>query len=222
MLPKIKTLIVLSALLLISFKSDAQSYFEPKLSFSVDLGIPAKGHNESFSRIMEGLFNGGVAMQYNVFGGLTVGAGLKYSFFTMNPFALNNVQWGGSMHFPAAFLKLGYERFTTERASFNFSVRAGYAAIFSVNGNDSCTALIEPEKFEMAFFVEPQFELVLLTDKVSANGFSLVLGYPFYFNEFGPRYLCLDKFPGLYDEDNTGITRFFSFGFGYRYYFGRK
>src|SRR5687767_1374476 len=71
----------------------SQDYFEPKGSFSVDLGIPAKGHNSSFSRVMEGLFNGGVTMQYNVVGGLTVGAGLKYSFFTVNPFALNNVPW---------------------------------------------------------------------------------------------------------------------------------
>lgn len=222
MLNKIRYYLVALAMIAFTPVASSQSYFEPKMSFSVDLGIPAKGHNESFSRIMEGLFNGGVTMQYNFFGGLTAGAGVKYSFFTMNPFALNNVNWGGSMHFPAGYLKLGYERFTTDRVSFNISARAGYAAIFAIHGNDSCTATVEPEKFEMSFFVEPQFELILLTDKVSADGFSLVLGYPFYFNEFGPRYLCMDKFPGLYEADNAGITRFFSFGFGYRYYFGRK
>ncbi len=84
------------------------------------------------------------------------------------------------------------------------------------------TAKKKKDLFEMAFFIEPQFELVLLTDKVSSDGFSLVLGYPFYFNEFGPRYLCMEKFPGYAAEEYEGITRFFSFGFGYRYYFGRK
>ena len=171
---------------------------------------------------MEGLFNGGVTYQYNVFGGLTLGGGLKYSFFTLNPFALNNVQWNGVLHIPAAYVKVGYEKFTTERISFNGSVRVGYSGIFSVHGNDSCAVGTKKNLVEPALFVEPQFELVLLTDKNSSDGFSLVLGYDFYFNEFGPRYLCMEKFPGLYPEDYQGITRFFSFGFGYRYYMGRK
>lgn len=200
----------------------SQSYFEPKLSFTVDLGIPAKGGNSAFRHTMEGLFNGGFGLQYNIVGGLTAGLGFKYSFFTLSPFALNNVSWGGSMHYPAAYFKLGYERFTTNRVSFNFSVRAGYAAVFSTHSNDTCTAVVEPENFEMSFFVEPQFEVVLLTDKVSADGFSMVLGYPIYMNEFGPRYFCLDKFFGLQESDNQGYTRFFSFGFGYRFYFGRN
>ena len=202
--------------------AEAQTYYEPKFSFSVDLGIPAKAKNESFGRVFEGLFNGGITMQYNIFGGITAGAGLKYSFFTLNPFSLNNVQWGASMHMPAAYLKLGYERFTTDRVSFNISARAGYASLFAVHSNDSCDVGLEKNTMEMAFFVEPQFELVLLTDKVSSDGFSLVLGYPFYFNEFGPRYLCMEKFPGYAAEEYVGITSFFSFGFGYRYYFGRK
>src|SRR5687767_15571458 len=100
MLIKIKTLPLVLVLLLITSQAKAQSYFEPKMSFSVDLGIPAKGHNESFSRVMEGLFNGGVTLQRNMFNGLTAGIGVKYSFFTLNPFSLNNVNWGGSMHFP--------------------------------------------------------------------------------------------------------------------------
>ena len=200
----------------------AQDYFEPKGSFSVDLGIPAKGQNSSFSRVMEGLFNGGMTYQYNIVGGLTAGVGLKYSYFTINPFALNNVQWGGGLHVPAGYLKLGYERFTTERISFNGSVRFGYSVLMSVHGNDSCAVGTERNLAQPAFFAEPQFEIVLLTDKVSSDGFSLVLGYAFYFDEFGPQYLCMEKFPGLYAEDYEGITRFFSFGFGYRYYMGRK
>jgi hypothetical protein len=218
--PKPAILVLLFAAL--SQVSFTQDYFEPKGSFSVDLGIPGKGHNSSFSRVLEGLFNGGFTLQYNVVGGLTAGVGLKYSFFTVNPFALNNVPWGGGLHIPAGYAKIGYERFTTERISFNASVRFGYSAIYSVHGNDSCAAGMEKNLLEPAFFVEPQFEIVLLTDKVSPDGFSVIISYPFYFNEFGPRYLCLEQFPGLIQADYEGITRFFSFGFGYRRYMGRK
>lgn len=214
---------VLSFFLVVSaLTGKSQDFYEPKLSFSVDMGIPAKGHNLAFSKVMEGLFNGGAALQYNIVGGLSVGAGVKYSFFTLNPFALNNVQWNGTMHFPAGFIKIGYEKFTTNRSSLNASVRMGVSSIFAIHGNDSGKVNYTYPNFETAFFIEPQLELVLLTEKSSSNGFSLVLGYPFYFNEFGPRYLSMDKFPGQYPEDSEGITRFFSFGFGYRYYFGRK
>ena len=199
-----------------------QNYYEPKLSFSVDLGIPTKGKNYSFSKVMEGLFNGGITMQYNIIGGLTAGLGVKYSYFSINSYVLNNAQWGGGMHFPAGYFKLGYEKFTTERISFNISARAGYSVLFAIHGNDSCAIDHDKTIYEPAFFIEPQVEILMLTDKVSSDGFSLVLGYPIYFNEFGPRYLCMEKFTSFNPEDSQGITRFFSFGFGYRYYFGRK
>lgn len=218
----IRKLIFIFLMFCLGQQAKSQNYYEPKFSFSVDLGIPAKSKNDSFRQVMQGLFNGGINFQYNIYGGLTAGLGLKYSFFTLNPFALNNAPWGASFHMPAINAKIGYERFTTERVSFNISAKIGYSGLFSIHGNDSCEVGLERNPFEMAFFVEPQFEIVLLTEKASSDGFSLVLGYPFYFNEFGPRYLCLDKFPNLIAEDYVGITRFFSFGFGYRYYFGRK
>lgn len=203
-------------------QSIGQNYYDPKLSFSTDLGIPARAQNGSFQRVMEGLFNGGVTLQYNFFKGITAGLGVKYSYFTVSPFALNNSNWSGGFHMPSGYAKVGYERFTTERISFNISARMGYAVLFAHHGNDSVATGLERNPVESCFFIEPQFEMVLLTEKISSDGFSLVLGYPFYFNEFGPRYLGLEKFPNLIAEDYVGITRFFSFGFGYRYYFGRK
>ena len=115
----------------------SQNYYEPKLSFGADVGIPARSHNGSFQRVMEGLFNGGVVMQYNIFGGITAGIGVKYSYFIISFFALNNVNWGGGFHMPSAHLKVGYERFTTERISFNISARMGYSVLFAHHGNDS-------------------------------------------------------------------------------------
>lgn len=194
--------------------------FKPEGSLSVDIGIPTKGKNYSFGRVMEGLFNGGIGYQYNIVGGLSLGVGAKYSFFKINSFALNNADWGGGLHFPAAYFKLGYERFTTERISFNASLRMGYT--YMISANDSCKRVMGKPHTEEAFFLEPQIEIVLLTGKTEPDGFSLMLGYNFYFEEFGPRFLCMEKFPGLVEEDYKGITRFLSIGFGYRYYMGRK
>ncbi|MEX1001840.1 MAG: hypothetical protein WDZ35_06985 [Crocinitomicaceae bacterium] len=197
-----------------------EKFFEPKGSFSIDIGIPAQGKNESFRRVMNGLFNGGINYQYNVFNGLTIGIGAKYSFFVVNSFALNNADWGGGLQIPAGYGKIGYEKFITDRFSFNFSVRMGYAMMVSTN--DSCRAKLNGPYTEGSFFIEPQVELLFLTDKLSSGGFSLVIGYNALSTNFGPRYLCLDKIPGLFIEDYSGNTRFLSIGFGYRYYMGRN
>jgi len=206
-------------LLLSSEVSFSQSMnIEPKGSLTVDIGIPTNEQNRAFDNVLEGLFNGGVGYQYNLYKGLTVGGGLKYSFFINDRFALNQTIGTGAMHIPAVYAKVGYEKFTTDRFSFNFGVRGGYSSMIMVN--DSNSVHIGGAYFKESFFVEPQMELLLTSDKGEPNGFSLVLGYAVYFSEFNPEFISRDSFQGLLPEDNIGFTRFFSLGFGFRHYFG--
>ena len=192
--------------------------YQPEGSFTLDIGIPTGEKNVAFSSILEGLFNGGVGYQYNVFKGLTVGAGGKYSFFTNNRFALKQSVGKGGLHIPSAYLKVGYEKFTTDRFSFNFSLRGGYSRLISVN--DSSSVKLGGAFSESTFFIEPQVELLLTSDKNDPNAFSLVFGYSIYFVEYRPEYLSREYFSGFLPEYSKGLTRFFSLGFGYRYYFG--
>lgn len=212
--------IIFVFLFLFVFSANGQNkVYEPTGSISVDVGIPAQGRNEAFGNVMNGLFNGGVAYQYNAFKGLTIGVGVKYSFFILNSFVFNNTLTGG-YHAPSVFGKVGYEKFITERFSITPSIRSGYTMV--VSSNDSCRVKIGGPYREGAFFIEPQVELTLLTDKNSSDGFSFVLGYNFIASEFGPETLCLINIPSTLPEDHQGITRFLSIGFGYRYYMGRN
>jgi len=194
--------------------------FTPKASFSLDLGVPAKPKNFAFERVLAGLLNAGADFRYNVYKGLTVGAGLKYNLFTINPFAFNNIDMDGGMQMPGAYLHLGYEKFTTERVSFSFSARAGYSLLMAFN--DSCKVAHGGQHINSTYFLEPQIEMVMLTDKVSEHGFSMVLGYDFYFHEFKSEDICVSTISELLPENYEGIIRYFSIGFGYRYYFGRR
>ena len=213
------TLLLCSFLFVSSLLSQTKT-FSPKGSFSIDLGVPTKAKNTAFGTVMEGLLNMGVDYRYNVYKGLTVGGGLKYSFFTMNSFAFNSNQITGSYHLPGGYLMLGFERFTTERVSFNGNLRVGYSSLLSVN--DSCTTRHGGPHVAESLFIEPTAELVMLTDKVSPHGFSLVLSYSFYFHDFTKEDLCMDEISSIPPENYNGITRFLSIGFGYRYYLGRN
>lgn len=216
-----KSSLIFSLFICFVFNAHSQSkVFSPKGSFSLDMGVPAKPQNPAFEHTMEGLLNAGIDFRYNVFKGITVGAGLKYTFFTLNSFAFPNTAISGGMQSPGAYIILGYEKFTTERISFTASVRGGYSLL--MNFNDSCRVNLGKQHISESFFVEPQVEMIMLTSKVSEHAFSMVLGYSFYFHEFTNEDLCMKKIPSILDEDYEGITRYFSIGFGYRYYLGRR
>lgn len=221
MIRKTNYIFILTVLCLLysSNSSFAQSANIPQEgSLTVDIGIPTNEQNRAFDNVLEGLFNGGIGYQYNIHKGLTIGAGVKYSFFINDRFALNQTAGPGAMHIPAVYAKVGYERFTTDRFSFNFGLRGGYSSMIMVN--DSNTVNLGGPYIHQSFFVEPQLELLITSDKGEPNGFSLVLGYAIYFSEFNPDFISRDKFLGLLPEDNIGFTRFFSLGFGFRHYFG--
>ena len=211
---------LLTLLLIVGIGSYAQDEtFSPKGAVSVDVGIPTLAENFAFRRTMTGLFNGGIGYQHNLFKGLTLGAGAKFSFFTINPSTVP-AGWTGGIYIPAVYGRLGYEKFTTERVSMAAWCKAGYAAMMGVG--DSCKIKNGGPFVEGAFFFEPQLEVCLLTEKGGANGFSFILGYNFVFSNFRPDYLCVDGITNLSGEDYEGITRFLSIGFGYRYYLGRN
>ena len=214
------TLLLLAAVLLFSSAFAQTPSLTPKGSFSLDLGVPARPKNQAFERVLEGLLNAGVDYRYNVYKGLTIGAGLKYNFFTINPFAFNNTDIGGGMQMPGAYLHVGYEKFTTERVAFSFSARGGYSLLMAFN--DSCRVVHDGQHINSTYFLEPQVEMVMLTDKNSEHGFSMVLGYALYFHQFQSEDICVSTISELLPENYEGITRYWSIGFGYRYYLGRK
>jgi hypothetical protein len=208
-------------IVLIGFNSsflNAQGSFDPKGSLSVDIGIPTAERNIAFRSVLEGLFNGGITYQYNVYKGLTVGAGANYSFFSNNQFALNKTIGKGGLHIPAVALKVGYEKFSNDRFSYSFSTKLGYASMVSIN--DSTKINLGKPFVKTSFFIEPQLELLLTTEKNDPNAFSLMLGYAIFFQEYNAEFMAREKFVGFSEKSSEGLTRFFSLGFGYRYYFG--
>jgi len=192
-------------------------YFNPKGVLAIDLSIPTNERNLALRNTMEGLVHTGIAYQYNVWKGMTIGGGVNYSFFKADHFALQSSMGRGGMHMPAGHLKLGYEKFTTERFAMYGGLRGGYSAIVVVN--DSCTAMMDQPFQTYAPFLELQFEITMLTESNGQDGFNIGLGYSFYFETYNRDFLCREDLPTILDEHTQGIIRFLSIGFGYKYFF---
>lgn len=221
MTPKrLLTLLILLFLFVFNNSYSQVNSFQPKGSFTTNIGIPTNEKNEAFNAVMEGLFKGGIGYQYNVYKGLTVGGGARYSFFINNQFALNKTAGKGCIHVPAIYFKLGYERFLSDRFSFNIGMNAGYADFLAIS--DSTKVTLGKAYQESAFFIQPEVELLMTTKNNSPNAFSLMLGYDYYFTQFNSDFLGRENFDGLPLEASTGLISFFNFAIGYRYYFGVK
>ncbi|MFK8037628.1 MAG: hypothetical protein AB8B74_05010 [Crocinitomicaceae bacterium] len=192
----------------------------PKGSLFVDVTIPTNERNRAFDRTMEGLFHGGIGYQYNVFKGLTVGAGASYSFFVTNRVEFNSTIGTGGTHLAGGHVRLGFERFTTDRVSIYSGVKAGFANIIVFS--DSNTVKLNGPFQVGSFFLSPQIEVNVLTETGSPSAFSFIVGYSWYFKEYNASFMSRQFFPGYIDELSQGYIRFLNLGFGYKHYFGNN
>jgi len=191
-----------------------------KGSFFCDVTIPTNERNKAFNQTMEGLFNGAIGYQHNVFRGLTIGAGAKYSYFVSDRVAFSGAIGTGGTHIPGGFLKIGYEKYTTDRVSLYGGVKVGYANVMVVN--DSCSALLGGPFQKGSLFIEPQIEINILTELGSPSAFNMIVSYAINFQEYTPDYLCRSNIPGLVDSFSVGYIRYLSIGFGFKHYFGKN
>ena len=193
---------------------------DQKGSLFVDVTIPTNERNISFNRTMEGLFHGGIGYQHNVYNGFTIGVGVNYSYFVMNRVEFSSTIGEGGTHLPTGYLKLGYEKFTTDRVSLYAGLKAGYSNVMIFS--DSCSIKLDGPFQQGAVYLSPQVEINVLTEINSPSAFSMILGYSWFFHEYTPSSICWSTFPGYLEEHSQGYLRFLNFGFGYKHYFGKN
>lgn len=210
--------IVFLVLALIPNRVFSQSVSQKGALF-VDVTIPTNERNKAFNRTMEGLFHGGIGYQQNVFKGLTVGLGISYTYFVINRVELNSSIGEGGTHLAGGHLRLGYERFTTDRVSLYGGIKTGYSNI--VVYSDSSKVILNGPFQVGSFFLSPQMEINILTEVGSPSAFSFLIGYSWYFKEYNASFLSRQFFPGYIDELSQGYIRFLNLGFGYKHYFGK-
>lgn len=212
--------IVLLTFVIVCFAGRAQGEYEPKYTWNVELGLPVATSNQPFRDIMQGLVTINTYQQYSFPFHLNVGLGLKYSYFTVNEFAISQPVFGG-LHTGGAFAKVGWDKFYGQTFGVDFGVKVGYAQHFI---NTLVQPVDEPEFRNRLnwsnVFAEPVFSLILKADE--RNSYRLNLGYTFYGFPYEPVDIGLtsngDYTPDVLDNS----TQFFFIGFGYSFYFGEK
>jgi hypothetical protein len=198
---------------LIIFSLSSQS-IDPDDSFTFELGLPNAINNKAYRSIMQGLVCISPSYQYALKNGISFGVGLHYSYFAINEYRVQPKIFGG-IHSAAAFLKLGHEKFWTERFGTETGCKIGYLNSFALSD------LIKNYSRTESTFVEP-FISFIATSSVNSS-YRLTIGFPFYGYRFTPETIgILDSNLGYSNADFSKIASAFTISFGYTFYFNGK
>lgn len=212
---KLIVLLYLTSFLSISFVFSQA--IDPDDSFTIELGLPNSFVNKPFMSIMQGLVAVSPMYQYTLNNHLSFGVGLHYTYFAVNEFRVPSKVYGG-MHTVAGFLKLGHEKFWTDKFGTDFGVKFGYGQTII-----STDALKEDGIFYKrlnAPYLEPIIGLILASDVASA--FRFTVGYAFYGFSYRPWLIGVDSNLGYSDKELKKLSSFLTVGFGYTHYFNGK
>jgi len=196
--------------------ADAQK-IKPDDSFTLELGLPNGFANKPFKSIMQGLVSISPYYQYTLKNGLSFGTGLHYTYFAVNEFRVPSKVYGG-MHTGAVFVKVGHEKFWTERFGTDIGIKTGYAQSYITT--DALKAKgVSYNKIE-SVYIEPVLGLVVASD-VNAS-YRLTVGYAFYGFSYKPWQIGVDSQLGYDASEFSKKSSFLTVGFAYTHYFNGK
>lgn len=188
-------------------------------NYRFDFRLPTPAANKSFRLLINGIADFNASTQFTVYENFTMGLQFKYAYYKANDLKTPDIT-DGKIFFNTAKLKLGYEKFVTDRFFYDLSLKAGYG-IVNIRSK-TCEASIEGRgrSIDQGFSWEPSAGLYLISDDNLA--FGLIVAYTWLGDDFNALDLCLDNSSNIiHDEDNFGAYQVFSVGFGASVFIGK-
>jgi len=190
---------------------------DPDDSFTFEIALPNSLYNRPYKMIMQGLIQSSANYQYIFKNGLSFGTGVHYTYFAINEFRVPSKVYGG-IHTVAAYVKVGHEKFWTERFGTDFGLKIGYLQSYTLS--DLLKSKGIPFNFIESTYIEPCIGFVLTAD-VNCS-YRLNIGYPIYGYGFTPWMIGIDSNIGYDPKEYNKPSSFLSVGFAYTYYFNGK
>lgn len=190
----------------------------PKHSFSTELGLPVPLLNTGFKGLMQGVINFSPYYTYTTKNNISFGLGANYNFFWINHVYAPDTKNLGGVHATGLFVKLGHEKFHTDRLGTDFGVKFGASHLgFSSKNN---TANLGRTQTKNIFYLEPTLAIVLSADAYTS--YRWVIGYAIQNYAFNPTQLGFASSASYAGSDYSKITQFLTVGFGFSYYFKQR
>jgi hypothetical protein len=192
-------------------------FIQAKHSYIIDFLLPVSVKNKAFKGVMQGLVRSGIAYQYNFKNGISLGLGYQYTFFQINKFKTPQLVFGG-LHINSPYVKIGYDKFYSERFGTEINCRIGYSMLSYFS--DSLKRLGSKNYNKQNYSIEPSFALVLTGSKNTS--YKWIFAYAFLAQDFNLNHIGLNANAGYVGNDLTNPIRYLSFGFSFSHYFRQR
>ncbi|MCH2223812.1 MAG: hypothetical protein MK066_03505 [Crocinitomicaceae bacterium] len=199
------------------YTSTVAQKINPKYTFNVELGLPVSVTNPLFGDVMQGLVNVSPYAQYSFPFHFHFGAGVKYSYFTINEFSVPEPRLGG-VHSAGGFLKLGWDKFHSDRFATDLGVKMGYNQSFFSSYQSKGVNVVNVQVGSS--LIEATVGFVLTSDE--QNSYRWIIGYGVQGKGFQPEHIGLSSNGGYDPASFNTVTSYLLVGFGYTHYFKGK
>lgn len=209
---------------LLSFSQDKADEL-PKFSIRANVGIPKIASSQQYRTSFTGVITADANVNYKLFSNFFVGIGYSYTYYKCQKYfrdpLRDNINTNLQTH--NGYLKLGYDKFFSDKGFATFSVNMGYgmSEYGSVRYKHDSLIGKYPTSYSNAF-VEPMIGLYFIVDPNFAIGGHI--SYNYSFTQFNPLYPQFNQWgPDGYTKlPNKWNMSMITLGFGFYYGLAKK
>lgn len=185
-----------------------------------NIGIPKALSSQMFRTCFAGLYETNLSVNMRMFDNFFIGVGYQNSHFQNNKFLKQQlfnatVSYNTRCVANGAFVKLGYDKFFSEKGYVSYSINTGYAMCNYLNINPDSSLANKPygpEKFN-AIFVQPEISANFIVDNTLA--FSIFFSYNTQFSRFDPKSPRFNQFEQVNKTSNNYVMSWINLGIGF-------
>ncbi len=193
------------------------SEIKPKHAFNAQVRIPLTVQNAAYKKMVKDIVDVGVGYTYHFPFHMTIGVDARMMYNQINATQVEPGLTGG-IGTLGVLLKLGYERFITERFGMEASVKFG--GVYNAMNTTKNIERLGQGYRNTALVVEPNISFILTASE--ATSFRLNVGYNIFGYKFSPYDIGSTSLGGFDENQLNKATQIICVGFGFTYYFGQN
>ncbi|MEO6305384.1 MAG: hypothetical protein ABIP51_19640 [Bacteroidia bacterium] len=192
-----------------------------------NIGIPRVVGSQMFRTSFAGLYEGNLSLNLKLFGNFFVGVGYQQTQFQNNKFLKfqyfnASIPYNTRLFCNGTFLKLGYDKFFSDKGYATFSLNSGLMLNNYTNVNADTSLSNRPYGLKdfSGGYVQPETSINFIVDKHLA--FSIMLSYTTMFYKFDPKAPRFAHFQEVKDSRNRYFMNWINIGFGFTILLDKK
>lgn len=192
-----------------------------------NIGIPRVIGSQMFRTSFAGLYEGNLSVNVKLFNNFFVGAGYQNTQFQNNKFLKfqyfnASIPYNTRLLCSGAFVKLGYDKFFSDKGYASFSLNSGLMLnnYFNVNADTSLSNRPYGITDFSAPYVQPEVSINFIVEKHLA--FSIMLSHTTMISRFDPKAPRFAQFQEVKDTRNGAYMNWINIGFGFTVLLDKK